>query len=240
MPEPAKHFLGYFTMADQPTIKIIKDGPYQVKGRVPFIEQSIAVNEAGESIEWAQTGEFEAKETMQLCRCGKSGSKPFCDGSHTDGFDGTEVADRRPFAEQAKVLDGPRFKLMDQEDLCALARFCDTHQTVWDEVEKTDDPEVAAIFLDQISDCVSGRLVAIDTQTGEPVLPPRDMRLSTTQDPAEGVSGPLYVEGGIRVVSADGEEYEKRSRMALCRCGKSGNKPFCDGSHVKAGWSDKA
>ena len=227
-------------MADEPTITVTEDGPYKVSGPVPLHEQSIRVNEAGESEEWLKTDEFEPKKTMFLCRCGHSGTKPFCDGSHKDaGFNGKEVASREPFAKQAKRLDGPRFTLLDQEDLCALARFCDTHQTVWDEVGKTDDPEVAAIFLDQVKDCVSGRLVAIDTQTGEPIEPPRPQRISTTQDPAEGCSGPLYVEGGIRLVSAGGEPYELRSRMALCRCGQSGNKPFCDGTHTKIGWSDK-
>ena len=226
-------------MADEPTITVTEDGPYEVKGRVPFIEQTIAVNEAGESLDWAQTGTFESQETMYLCRCGKSGSKPFCDNSHRrDGFAGREVADRSPFAEQAERIEGPRFTLLDQENLCALARFCDTHQTVWDEVGKTDDPEVAAIFLDQIKDCASGRLVAIDSATGEPVDPPRAQRISTTQDPAEQCSGPLYVEGGIRVLSAEGEPYERRARMALCRCGQSGNKPFCDGTHTKIGWTD--
>ena len=227
-------------MADEPTITVTEDGPYKVKGPVPFHEQSIRVNEAGESEEWLKTGEFEAKKTMFLCRCGQSGTKPFCDGSHKDaGFNGKEVASREPFAKQAKRLDGPRFTLLDQENLCAIARFCDTHQTVWDEVEKTDDPEVAAIFLDQVKDCVSGRLVAIDTQTGEPIDAPRAQRISPPQDPAAACSGPLYVEGGIRLISADGEPYELRSRMALCRCGQSGNKPFCDGTHTKIGWSDK-
>ena len=226
-------------MSDDAKITVTEDGPYKVEGRVPLGEQSIAVNERGESIEWQPTGDFEQRKTYFLCRCGKSGNKPFCDNSHAEGFDGTEVADCAPYAEQAKRIEGPRFTLLDQEDLCALARFCDTHQTVWDEVEKTDDPEVAAIFLDQVSNCVSGRLVAIDNVTGEPVHPQRDPRISTTQDPAEECSGPLYVEGGVRMVSAHGENYERRNRMALCRCGQSGNKPFCDGTHVKIGWSDK-
>ncbi len=221
-------------------ITVTENGPYEVTGPAPLQEQTIAVNEAGESIAWEVTRRFDNEETYYLCRCGQSGDKPFCDSSHERcGFDGHETASREPYASQAERIEGPRFTLMDQEDLCALARFCDTHQTVWDEVDRTDDPAVAAIFLDQIKDCVSGRLVAIDTQTGEPVLPPRDARISVTQDPAEGCSGPIYVEGGIRVVSADGHDYELRDRMALCRCGQSGNKPFCDGTHVKIGWSDK-
>ncbi|HET8688843.1 MAG TPA: CDGSH iron-sulfur domain-containing protein [Methanosarcina sp.] len=39
--------------------------------------------------------------------------------------------------------------------------------------------------------------------------------------------------GGIPIESADGKQYEIRNRVTLCRCGKSRNKPFCDGSHVE-------
>lgn len=221
-------------------IKVTKDGPYHVTGHLPIIEQTIAGNESGESIDWAHTADHPAEDEYYLCRCGKSANKPFCDNSHeSNGFKGTETASREPFRKQAKRIEGPRFTLLDQEDLCALARFCDTYKTVWDEVENTDDPKVAAIFLDQVANCVSGRLVAIDTATGEPILQERPQRISTVQDPAEQCSGPLWVEGGITIESADGETYERRNRVALCRCGASANKPFCDGSHVKIKWSDR-
>lgn len=227
-------------MSDTQKIKIGKDGPYMVEGNIPLARQSIGVNEAGESVDWVETGTIGTKAKYALCRCGQSANKPFCDGSHADeGFDGTELASRRPYAEKAKVLDGPRFRLMDQEDLCAVARFCDTHKTVWEEVENTDDPERAAIFLDQVKNCVSGRLVAIDTATGEPVHPLREPRISVTQDPAEACSGPLWVEGGIEIEGSDGVAYERRNRVALCRCGASGNKPFCDGTHIQIGFSDE-
>ena len=40
------------------------------------------------------------------------------------------------------------------------------------------------------------------------------------------------------MVGADGRAYERRARQTLCRCGQSGNKPFCDGSHWYAGFRD--
>jgi hypothetical protein len=45
-------------------------------------------------------------------------------------------------------------------------------------------------------------------------------------------SGPLWVRGGVRVVSADDFQYEIRNRVYLCRCGVSKDKPFCDGSRA--------
>ena len=57
---------------------------------------------------------------------------------------------------------------------------------------------------------------------------------------AQGVSGPIWVRGGIPVVAADGHAYEIRNRVTLCRCGASSNKPFCDGSHASIKFSDQA
>jgi CDGSH-type Zn-finger protein len=50
--------------------------------------------------------------------------------------------------------------------------------------------------------------------------------------------GPLIVRGDFRLVDQDGEEIDPgRATVALCRCGKSGIKPFCDGSHKRSGFS---
>lgn len=62
--------------------------------------------------------------------------------------------------------------------------------------------------------------------------------ISTEGDPAAGVSGPLWVRGGIPIMSADGVQYETRNRAILCRCGAWQNKPFCDGSHAAIGFDD--
>jgi CDGSH-type Zn-finger protein len=51
-------------------------------------------------------------------------------------------------------------------------------------------------------------------------------------------NGPFRVEGPIRLVDADGREWDLAGKPAisLCRCGGSTNKPFCDGQHSKIGF----
>jgi len=48
--------------------------------------------------------------------------------------------------------------------------------------------------------------------------------------------GPLLVSGGVRVVASDGSVLYEGEKAALCRCGGSGNKPFCDGTHKTIGF----
>ena len=50
--------------------------------------------------------------------------------------------------------------------------------------------------------------------------------------------GPLIVRGDFRLLDQDGGEIDPgRETIALCRCGKSGIKPFCDGTHKRSGFS---
>ncbi|MDH5453356.1 MAG: CDGSH iron-sulfur domain-containing protein, partial [Paracoccaceae bacterium] len=49
-------------------------------------------------------------------------------------------------------------------------------------------------------------------------------------------NGPLVVKGLTSMVGEDGAELEAKPVMALCRCGQSRTKPFCDGSHKEAGF----
>ncbi|HWN40695.1 MAG TPA: CDGSH iron-sulfur domain-containing protein [Thermoanaerobaculia bacterium] len=50
--------------------------------------------------------------------------------------------------------------------------------------------------------------------------------------------GPLYVRGCLQLRSADGTLIVKDLRPALCRCGQSHNKSFCDNSHRRASFED--
>ena len=77
------------------------------------------------------------------------------------------------------------------------------------------DPEIDAVLAEP----PTGGLTA-----GATITPYRD--------------GPLIVRGDFRLVDQDGAEIDPgRQTIALCRCGKSGIKPFCDGAHKRSGFS---
>ena len=230
-------------MADKPDdkgkIKITMNGPYLVSGGIPLGKEIISPKAAGVPCEWKAGEKYPAKENYSLCRCGYSKNMPYCDGAHTKaGFDGTETASRKKYIEQAKTITGPDLVLTDAQDLCALARFCHRAGGVWDLTRASDDPKAKAIAIKESCDCPAGRLVVWDKKTGKAIEPKFEPAISLVEDPEEDVSGPLWVKGGIPVESADGTRYEVRNRVTLCRCGKSTNKPFCDGTHIDAGFTD--
>lgn len=69
---------------ESPRIKITRNGPYLVSGRVPLGRQSIVSDDEGTAMEWRNDGSTEAGASYALCRCGQSGKKPYCDASHLD------------------------------------------------------------------------------------------------------------------------------------------------------------
>jgi CDGSH-type Zn-finger protein len=223
------------------TVTIAENGPYLVSGSLPLSTEVIGTNRVGDSVKWKPGAKFPAKASYALCRCGHSAGKPFCDGSHSKaGFDGTETASREPYGKQAKLMEGPAMSLTDAEGLCAFARFCDPKGRVWNLVNRTDDPEARAVFVQEACDCPSGRLVAWDNATGKAVEPKFEASIALTEDPEKNCSGPVWLRGGVQVVGADGFRYEVRNRVTLCRCGASQNKPFCDGQHAAVGFQSKS
>lgn len=50
-------------------------------------------------------------------------------------------------------------------------------------------------------------------------------------------NGPVGVKGNLEVVAGTGRTVQRTTNAALCRCGASANKPFCDGSHSKIGFT---
>jgi CDGSH-type Zn-finger protein len=217
----------------QRKIQVTKNGPYIVSGDIPLYSMIIRCDgKTNTPIEWVTAGKHQTNATYQLCRCGHSKNKPFCDGAHAKvNFDGTENSSAPSFEEMAKTIDGPGLILRDAEVLCASARFCHRGGDIWDQIPHTDDPKLKENCIRNEHDCPSGRLMVVDKGAGETVEPKLAPSIGVVEDPAMDVDGPLWVRGGIPVYSADGKPYEVRNRVTLCRCGKSENKPFCDSSH---------
>jgi CDGSH-type Zn-finger protein len=220
-------------------ILITENGPYVVSGMIPLTEQELALNADGNTWDFADT-DTEApqhSESYALCRCGQSGEKPFCDGTHARiGFDGSETASRRPFADDAELSVGPELDLADDRALCAFARICDGHGRIWNLVLETNDAEKRAIVAHQGSHCPSGRLVVTAHGAAQPIELAFDASIVLLEDPQQKASGPIWARGRIELKSADGFSYETRNRVTLCRCGQSKNKPFCDGTHAYIGF----
>ena len=213
-------------------IKIRKDGPYEVSGGVP-LEQDIPISDMeGIPYEWRTGTKYPAQDKYLLCRCGESKTPPFCDETHSNiEFDGTETAGNVPFLKKAKLIRGEGIDLRDEEDLCAHEGFCDRALGIWTLVDNSDNAEARDIVLEEASDCPSGRLVVLD-KDGNEIEPKFKPAIGLIiEDADQGLLGSLWVRGGIPIEGARGTKYEVRNRVTLCRCGKSANKPFCDGTH---------
>ena len=223
---------------DEPRIVVTKDGPYRIEGGVPLLRTAIVETERGEPVAWDEGPAFETPDDVyELCRCGKSSTKPFCDKTHERiPFDGTETADRGPIARRREAWEGEAdHVLYDDLSLCTHAGFCRNVQTgVWEMVEEAGDPEVQTEFRAMVSRCPSGRLAFAVLPDPEPVEPAFEPSIGVEPD------GNYWIRGGIPVVSEDGTPYEVRNRQTVCRCGQSRNKPFCDGSHKEYGFDDPA
>lgn len=106
------------------------------------------------------------EQRMTLCRCGESGNKPFCDGSH------------------------------------AKAAFAATGEP--DLVESSP----------------------LESRNGKVDLQPTP-------------NGPLHLSGNLEICAGTGHTVNRISNTFLCRCGHSSNKPYCDGTHAKIGFTSE-
>ncbi|MDR1404225.1 MAG: CDGSH iron-sulfur domain-containing protein [Candidatus Methanoplasma sp.] len=213
-------------ISDGKKIKVTKNGPYTVFGGIPLKEEAIKKDAMGRSERWEETGKHYPDDIYCLCRCGNSSNKPFCTGDHI-GFDGGETASRSTYDENAKVYPGTEgVELLQDPALCVGAAFCHGRYDIGRTVKKKNTMDIA---LQQTYDCPGGSLVIKINGVKQEQELGKSISASTTYRNA----GPLLVKGGIPVESSDGYVYEVRNRVALCRCGKSRNKPFCDGAHLR-------
>ena len=221
---------------DPREIRITKNGPYIVTGGIPLLEKNIVPK--GKEYIYEEGGVLPQGETYSLCRCGKTKTPPFCDGSHSEvGFCGEEKASKASYEDRSKCLEGPTIDLMD-DHRCALARFCHRKSgDAWELTLGSDLEGNRSEVITAANECPAGRITAV-TKEGEIIEPELPQEIIILQDVERNTSSGIYVQGYIPIRSVDGDHYEKRNRVVLCRCGKSSITPFCDAKHIKAKFRD--
>ncbi|MGW5108662.1 ferritin-like domain-containing protein [Nocardia sp. NPDC004123] len=211
------------------SIRTAKNGPY-------LATNATLVDHLGLPIELGPTA--------ALCRCGASALKPLCDGSHTrigfnDAKDPARVADRRD------TYAGPQVTVFDNRGICQHSGLCtDRLATVF---RTGAEPFVAPNggrmdeIVRAVRACPSGALgMAFDGVEAREVTDwhgTREPVVEVTED------GPYRIRGGIPLTGPEGGDIDRAAgasaeHYALCRCGKSRNKPFCSGMHWYAGFRD--
>lgn len=118
--------------------------------------------------------------------------------------------------------------------LCIHSKRCWTGlNSVFNPAEKPwIKPENASTeaIITQINQCPSG---ALSYFLNNENTPSQDETITAETIIEISANGPLLVYGNINIKDPQGNETRKSKVTAMCRCGHSGNKPFCDGSHVK-------
>lgn len=199
---------------DKPTIDAAEKSPFVVKGLQKLTDhndQPIAME----------------KDVIALCRCGASSNKPFCDGTHRQiGFTGER---EEPADDEVRESVGRDLTVVDRPSLCFGFSAC--HEEAADvffhrEVpggprdSKPDELDRDKVIA-TIRKCPSGALAyKIDGKLHDEFFDEPEIFVSK--------DGPLHVRGGVvlnDIETPPGDHY------ALCRCGASKTKPFCDGSH---------
>ncbi len=194
------------------SITPMENGPYMVKEL-----QNLA----------NKKGAVDTNQTVALCRCGGSGNKPFCDGTHAkNGFSSAKldggVGDKRD------NYVGQNITIHDNRSICAHAGRCtDGLAAVFHlNEEPWIHPESATVeeIKETINKCPSGALsytvdgVEHRDREGQPSI-------------FIAPNGPYVVSGGPTLENTTRAEGTSKEHFTLCRCGGSKNKPFCDGSH---------
>jgi CDGSH-type Zn-finger protein/uncharacterized Fe-S cluster protein YjdI len=96
------------------------------------------------------------------------------------------------------------------------------------------DLDEADYVAEVVERCPTGALTYRRKDGGEEETAPLVNRVTIANN------GPLYVSGSLEIDGAKDDMPGVRYRAALCRCGESENKPFCDNSHEKVGFVDRA
>lgn len=141
-----------------------------------------------------------------------------------------------------KSYSNSEISVIWKSDLCIHSTKCwkaslaifNPKRRPWIEMSAGTTEEIIKI----VDNCPSGALsYERNNKMSEQKVQPAQTQISpTTVQVTRG--GPYLVKGKFVFVGTDGKEETKEGSIALCRCGASNSKPFCDGTHRKIGFDE--
>ena len=195
-------------MAEKVKVSVFKDGPYQVSNAT-----SLKFDGSVQAVEG----------DIWLCRCGRSGNAPFCDGSHNGTFDDTCAPQK---VKPTHTWEGRTVRTHFNPNTCMHVFKCQPLKALR-AAELAGDDDAAVQILQVVAQCPSGALTA-ERKTDGPV----------PDEPTFDAQIEVVAGGEIRLqcdfeIDQPLQERQREQRATLCRCGLSSNKPWCDGKHKK-------
>jgi CDGSH-type Zn-finger protein/truncated hemoglobin YjbI len=210
--------------------QVVADGPYLVTN-VPDV------------VDWLGCS-TSAGPQVALCRCGRSQIKPICDGTHasvgfTDAKDPNRVSDRRD------TYVGQQVTIYDNRGICQHSGLCTDRLATAFRVGKEPFVAPSGARMDELiraaRDCPSGALsIGIDGHEERAIVDWHGRRGPSVEVCKDG---PYRVRGAVPLLDGHGADVVRNvgsslEHYALCRCGRSQNKPFCSGMHWYVDFKD--
>jgi uncharacterized Fe-S cluster protein YjdI len=124
------------------------------------------------------------------------------------------------------VFWAPEFCIHTANCMRAEPEVFDSSRRPWVEVDQASADRIAAAVMR----CPTGALAFERHDGGEQEVAPEETSIDARPN------GPLFVRGRVRIMDGSGNVIREATRMALCRCGGSANKPFCDNTHLAIGF----
>ena len=167
------------------------------------------------------------KPVMALCRCDESKKFPYCDGAHAEkGLDCCKLPERPK--DKMRDYVGEQITVHFNLGVCSHHGYCLELDSVFDLSKRPwIQPDNATVeeIIATIERCPSGALsYTIDGVYHDRLERPPAIRVTRR--------GPFEITGGIELETDDGSTPQCDEHYCLCRCNKTKNQPFCDGSHL--------
>jgi len=142
-------------------------------------------------------------------------------------------------SQKVQVHENDHIRVQYDPNVCEHAAECvrglskvfNPEQRPWIQIENADAKAIAEVIHRCPTGALSYEFKGEDVSAGT-IETTGPVEVSVVQN------GPLRLLGNVVVKDAEGEVLIEASKMSLCRCGHSNNKPFCDGSHKTQGWTE--